>query len=365
MKCPNCNAELAEGTKFCTKCGTKIEGSSFANSNVANDDFDDAQTEIIFDKKLPKERLKGGSKKQTIFTIIAFVIVLAGAGTALLLTNIDKKENLKKGIETSEDGRIVYNKGNKEYANNEIIDDGNNSYYFDTNGEMKKNDWVEVKGKWYYCENDGKIAKSKWIESTYYVNEYGEMLKNTTTPDGYTVDASGKYVDQAAIRAAQEAALAKQRQQQLEQERTNTQQTTIRATTTRRDDAGLNIDYSKPIWIQSYDSFSDYIEFDDETNVDVVIKYPIFGGQDQTEADTMNTCLDELRNDMLVLAENDITEEEKPKKYTITESNIANIEDTKVNVILKGKLERSGKSAKDVRIRFIYDRTSGTAFVKE
>ena len=28
MKCPNCNAEIANTSKFCSKCGTKIEAAS-------------------------------------------------------------------------------------------------------------------------------------------------------------------------------------------------------------------------------------------------------------------------------------------------------------------------------------------------
>ena len=39
------------------------------------------------------------------------------------------------------------------------------------------------------------MARSQWIDNTYYVNEDGKMLKNTTTPDGYRVDKDGKWID--------------------------------------------------------------------------------------------------------------------------------------------------------------------------
>lgn len=65
----------------------------------------------------------------------------------------------KTGIETVDNGKVMYNKGNKEYAYDELIDNGGSTYYFDSSGEMVKGKWIENKGKWYYCEDDGKIAK--------------------------------------------------------------------------------------------------------------------------------------------------------------------------------------------------------------
>ena len=41
---------------------------------------------------------------------------------------------------------------------------------------MKENQWFEVNGKWYY------------------VDASGELLVNTTTPDGYHVNENGEWV---------------------------------------------------------------------------------------------------------------------------------------------------------------------------
>ena len=38
MKCPNCNAELAETARFCNKCGCKIE----AGENTIGREFNES-----------------------------------------------------------------------------------------------------------------------------------------------------------------------------------------------------------------------------------------------------------------------------------------------------------------------------------
>lgn len=59
--------------------------------------------------------------------------------------------------------------------------------------------WFEVGGKWYFSGEDGIMAASTWIPSLteegvfFYVDETGAMLTNAVTPDGYTVDADGKW----------------------------------------------------------------------------------------------------------------------------------------------------------------------------
>lgn len=46
-------------------------------------------------------------------------------------------------------------------------------YHFNTSGEMVANEWFEVNGGWFYASKSGAI------------------LRNTTTPDGYYVNANG------------------------------------------------------------------------------------------------------------------------------------------------------------------------------
>ena len=51
-------------------------------------------------------------------------------------------------------------------------DDGS-LYYVNADGQMVENQWINIGGTYYYAGNGGAI------------------LKNTTTPDGYYVDANG------------------------------------------------------------------------------------------------------------------------------------------------------------------------------
>ena len=65
-------------------------------------------------------------------------------------------------------------------------------YYFNGSGYMLTG-WQVIDGADYYFYGDGSMARSTWIGS-YYLGSSGAMLKDTTTPDGYQVDAYGKWV---------------------------------------------------------------------------------------------------------------------------------------------------------------------------
>ena len=54
-------------------------------------------------------------------------------------------------------------------------------------------EWRLLDGKWYYFDDKGAMAANRWVGS-YYLGKDGAMLAGTTTPDGYTVDGSGKWV---------------------------------------------------------------------------------------------------------------------------------------------------------------------------
>ncbi len=60
-------------------------------------------------------------------------------------------------------------------------------------------------GTWYYQEDNGNLRCNAWIESNgawYYVGSDGKMLTNTTTPDGYTVGADGRWITEQQAAAA-------------------------------------------------------------------------------------------------------------------------------------------------------------------
>ena len=67
-------------------------------------------------------------------------------------------------------------------------------WYEEANGAYPTDAWRLINGKWYYFDAIGYMAESRWI-GNYYVGADGAMLADTWTPDGYYVDASGKWVE--------------------------------------------------------------------------------------------------------------------------------------------------------------------------
>ena len=65
-------------------------------------------------------------------------------------------------------------------------------YYMDNSGAMQI-DWKKISNAWYYFNVDGVMQENRWV-GDYYLGSSGAMLVNTTTPDGYRVDASGKWI---------------------------------------------------------------------------------------------------------------------------------------------------------------------------
>ena len=88
-------------------------------------------------------------------------------------------------------------------------------YYADKSGALKVYEWFQVGGKWYFATDKGKIytnalielfdevyhfnesgvmAENEWVEAYgywFYAGKSGAILRNTTTPDGYYVNAKG------------------------------------------------------------------------------------------------------------------------------------------------------------------------------
>lgn len=67
-------------------------------------------------------------------------------------------------------------------------------WYEETNGAYPTNQWRLINNKWYYFDNIGYMLENRWV-GNYYVGADGAMLVSTSTPDGYYVDATGKWVE--------------------------------------------------------------------------------------------------------------------------------------------------------------------------
>ena len=94
--------------------------------------------------------------------------------------------------------------GNTYYINEDVelvkgwLELEDSWYFFDyETGIQQKGRWVAEYTDWYCLDANGRMFTSAWIardsklDVWYYVNENGLMLTNTTTPDGFYVDAEG------------------------------------------------------------------------------------------------------------------------------------------------------------------------------
>ena len=75
------------------------------------------------------------------------------------------------------------------------VKDSGNWYYLGDSGAMKTG-WVKDNGSWYYLDSSGAM-KTGWFTVSgkwYYAYSSGALAINTTTPDGYRVNANGEWV---------------------------------------------------------------------------------------------------------------------------------------------------------------------------
>jgi hypothetical protein len=109
-------------------------------------------------------------------------------------------EPAKQGWEQLERDTWVY------YTDGELTFDGwmkdSGKWYYLVDGVMKTGWLCDKDGKWYFLETRhnghfGAMVASGWIWDAghwYYLGWDGAMLHNTTTPDGYRVDANGAWI---------------------------------------------------------------------------------------------------------------------------------------------------------------------------
>ena len=69
-------------------------------------------------------------------------------------------------------------------------------YYFDETGKMYANQWIlDQNNIWHYLNSAGDLAMDSWVQGKYYIDAYGNMLKNRYTPDGYYVGEDGAWIE--------------------------------------------------------------------------------------------------------------------------------------------------------------------------
>lgn len=72
-------------------------------------------------------------------------------------------------------------------------------YIFDSQGYTRQSMWYydDDTKYWYWLKEDCSMASNEWIsynDDSYYLGDKGGMYKNSLTPDGYTVDENGAWI---------------------------------------------------------------------------------------------------------------------------------------------------------------------------
>lgn len=140
--------------------------------------------------------------KQTHYTdtkaLFDYGFALADAGILSGTSSGNGTPSGQNGTWQQDSSGWYYIKSNGSRAANEWLTINGKEYWFDSNQYMATGWRQFVGGIWYYFKNDGSLAKSQWVQNSqgqwFYVGTNGEMLKNTTTPDGFYVNASGVWV---------------------------------------------------------------------------------------------------------------------------------------------------------------------------
>ena len=175
-----------EGTgKTETNVDKPKEGTGKTETNVDKPKEGTGKTETDVTK--PKE---GTGKTETDVT-------KPKEGTGKTETDVAKpKKNSNQGVVgwVKDKGLWYYLNESGSMATGWVKDKGL-WYYLNESGSMATG-WVKDKGSWYYLDTAGAM-KTGWFTVSgkwYYTYNSGDLLVNTTTPDGYRVNANGEWV---------------------------------------------------------------------------------------------------------------------------------------------------------------------------
>lgn len=143
-------------------------------------------------------------KKLNLLKKYKVINIMVISFVALLLIGCNSSNNVKYESEKQEIKADNVEKQNEKMSQVKTEDlnaiNGwfklENGWHYFENGSPKMG-WIEDNNKWYYCDELGSkigwyMIKNEW----YYFSETGELLTNTTTPDGYTVDSNGHIVQE-------------------------------------------------------------------------------------------------------------------------------------------------------------------------
>ena len=118
--------------------------------------------------------------------------------TYLYVTSKEDKTLPNSVVEgwSKKDGHWLYQLEDGSHIVNEWKQINGTWYRFDNSGLMQTG-WAKENGTWYYL-NDSGAMQTGWLNDNdkwYYLDQTGALAISITTPDGYTVNADGEWVE--------------------------------------------------------------------------------------------------------------------------------------------------------------------------
>lgn len=185
----------------------EIESASWAGTTLAS--WSAATGAGNYEVRVYRDDKAIGGSKKTTATSYDFTESMSRSGKyTFKVRPINKIKEEKKGewinsapieidMATAEQIRAAIAEGKSFTKGGEWIQDAVGWWYRNPDGSYTKNNWQKIGEEWFFFGENGYMATG-WIEwngKWYYCDQSrGNMLVNTTTPDGFTVDADGVYV---------------------------------------------------------------------------------------------------------------------------------------------------------------------------
>ncbi len=182
-----------------------VKGENSALDNLMSFYLDDGSFTHALDR--PSSNLM--ATQQSLLALVAYDKYLEGEGDIYDYMGIVSPnwENRNTNEEQEDTAETVSNDGWKKIDGNWVYcgEDGQTQtswkqigaswYYFNSDGIMVTG-WVNSNGNWYYMHSVGSMAVG-WTQvgpSWFYFGANGAMLRDTVTPDGYTVNENGNWI---------------------------------------------------------------------------------------------------------------------------------------------------------------------------
>ena len=176
-----------------TTPGTATPGGNSGTTHNATDDYMSA----VADKKLTSSKAEGWSKKdgQWLYQLEdGSHIVNEWKQINGTWYRFDNSGLMQTGW-AKENGTWYYLNDSGAMQTGWVEENGT-WYYLNDSGTMQTG-WIKENGTWYYLNKSGAM-QTGWLNDNdkwYYLDQTGALAISITTPDGYTVNADGEWVE--------------------------------------------------------------------------------------------------------------------------------------------------------------------------